>query len=49
MPAISILYHFLSSLARPLCPGAIMLGSMLEKMSRSNACWSDLVYKTQFP
>jgi len=37
MPAISILYHFLSSLARLLCPGAIMLGSMSEKMSRSDA------------
>jgi len=49
MPAISILYHFLSSLARPLCLGAIMLGSMSEKISRSNACWSDLVYKMQFP
>jgi len=49
MPAISILYHFLSSLARPLCPDTIMLGSVSEKMSRSDARWSDLVYKTQFP
>ena len=37
MSAISILYYFLSSLARLLCPGVIMLGSMLEKMSRSDA------------
>ena len=35
--------HFLSSLARPLCPGTMMHGSTLEKMSRSDACWSDLV------
>ena len=49
MPAISILYHFLSSLARPLCLGVIMLSSISEKMSRSDARWSDLIYKIQFP
>ena len=49
IPAISILYHFLSSLAKPEWPGAMMQGSTSENIRRSAARWSDLVYRMQFP
>jgi len=49
MSTISILYHFLSFIAKPEWPGAIMQDSTSENIRRSAACWSDLVYRMQFP